>query len=149
MTAGFTNGALTSSGEGNFFGQASGFTGSNVYTFQKGLQTTDATPLSLSTDDVTLNASEAAIFWGWVVAAQDDHTQALWGNFTFGARKQAAGSLVIVGSPVINQDTNFSTASFTCDVFGTSSMRVRVTGEGGTTINWVLYAHSQKVLTNA
>lgn len=124
----------------------SGFTGSQQYTGQAGLQTTDNTTQTLAS--VVVNQTESITFSGTITAAQSDHTNMIGGNFLICARRASGGNITLIGSPIINIESS-SSATFTCDVdTSTQTIRIRITGVASTTYNWVCTYSYQKVLTN-
>lgn len=125
----------------------SGFTGSQHYTGQAGLQTTNNTTQTLAS--VVVNQTESITLSGTITAAQSDHSNMLGGNFLICARRASGGNVTLVGSPVINVESS-SAATFTCDVdTPTQTVRIRITGVSATTYNWVCTYNYQKVLTNS
>ena len=97
------------------------------------LQTTDATVDTLIS--VTLLEGNVYLIEAWVTAIQADETSAVYKIIT-GAKRTTAGSAVLFGS-VISIITSEEEASWDCtfDASG-NDIRVRVTGEAATTINW-------------
>lgn len=125
----------------------SGFTGSQQYTGQAGLQTTNNTIQTLAA--VVVNQTESITLSGTITAAQSDHSNMIGGNFLICARRASGGNITLIGTVLTNIKSS-SAATFTCDVDTTSqSARIRVTGVASTTYNWVCTYSYQKVLTNS
>ncbi|MFO7745431.1 MAG: hypothetical protein R6V36_08610 [Psychroflexus sp.] len=131
----------------NFLSTSDPFNGSYPVSSQAQVQTTDATVTTLV--GITVNEDEAITLSGTITMAEDDHSNALGGDFIITARRATAGNVTLIGSPVVNVNSS-SAATFDCDVdTGTQTVRVRVTGVAATTYNWVTQYTYQKVLTEA
>ncbi|GDX24555.1 hypothetical protein LBMAG10_12200 [Actinomycetes bacterium] len=125
----------------------SGFTGSQQYTGQAGLQTTNNTIQTLAS--VVVNQLESITLSGTITAAQSDHSNMIGGNFLICARRASGGNVTLVGTVTVTVKSS-SAATFTCDVDTVSqSVRIRITGVAAVTYNWVCTYSYQKVLTNA
>ena len=95
------------------------------------LNTTSAAQLTLLSVQIPSNTS--GTIFGWLSAMDALHTDATGGNFlaTF---INNAGTLSIVGSPVINLNAT-STGTFTVDASGVNA-RVRITAPSVASYNW-------------
>lgn len=125
----------------------SGFTGSQQYTGQAGLQTTDGSTQILAS--IIVNQTESITLSGTITAAQSDHSNMVGGNFLICARRASGGNITLIGAPVINIESS-SSATFTCSVdTSTQTVRIIITGVSSATYNWVCTYSYQKVLTNS
>lgn len=114
--------------------------GADNWKSQATVTTTDATVTNLLS--LTLSGNETIVVKGTIIGTQDDFSESCGGDFLIVARR-AAGAAAIVGSPVINVQSD-TTATFTADVSGT--VRIRVTGVAAETWDWVCTYEFQKNL---
>ena len=122
------------------------YTGSDVYSLQNGIHTTDATVTTLAS--VVLNQLESITMWGTVTGAQSDHTNAVGGTFNITAYRPNAGNVTLAGFVNVNVNSS-SAATFTANVdTGTQTVRIQVTGVVAVVYNWVCSYSYQKVLLN-
>lgn len=130
----------------SFRGLSSGFAGTNWLTCQAAVQTVDATvtPIALiSLDDLRV-LSVRAIFSG----ARADHSAAVAGEISYGARRSGGGALQM-SAPIINVQNDGTTLNpLGADVSG-NDVRLLVAGEAATTWNWVTTYQYQILNTNA
>ena len=125
----------------------SGFTGSQQYTGQAGLQTTTSATQILAS--VVVNQTESITLYATITAAQSDHSNMAGGNLLICARRASGGNITLIGTPIINVESS-SAATFTCDADTSSqSVRIKIIGVTSTTYNWVCTYSYQKVLTNS
>ncbi len=125
----------------------SGFTGSQQYTGQAGLQTSNSTMQTLAA--IVVNQAESITLTGTITAAQNDHSNMVGGDFLICARRASGGNVTLIGSPIVNVESS-SAATFTCDVdTSTQAVRIRISGISSTIYNWACTYSYQKVLTNA
>ncbi len=129
-----------------FKGIAMGFAGSEWTTCQAGAQTLDATPTQIAA--ITLSDLRATMVQANFVGARSDHSAALAGDLTYGARR-AGGGAVEMSPPVTNiMDDGAASVNIDADVSG-NDLRLLVTGEAATTWNWVVTYKYQILNTNA
>lgn len=129
-----------------FKGIASGFTGSEWTTCQAGVQTSDATVTPIAT--ITLSDLRVVMTRASISGARADHTAALVGDISYGARR-AGGGAVEMNAPVVNiMDDGAASVTIDADVSG-NDIRILVTGEAATTWNWVVTYEYMVVNTNA
>ena len=153
-----TYGAVVFSGANESF--ATGFTAGGGYQQSRlavlSKQTADATPSTLTADGNSYDGENvlrvvtksAYLVKGSVIAYSNASDLARAWEFT-AVIKNASGSPVLVGTPIINDIAYDSAASgwnlsITADS-GTSSLKVEVTGQSSTTIRWVTKMDSTEV----
>jgi len=99
---------------------------------------------SVSTSDATITdiatyswvgSNNMKFFEAYITGIQTDGSNGYYGKITSAIRNDG-GTLFQVGTIDLIEKTDFSTATSTIDFSGTS-VRVRVTGEAGTNINWI------------
>lgn len=95
--------------------------------------TTDATPTALGTFAIPTNQGITLI--AEVIGAKADYSAAIGGSATATARR-AAGALTIVGSPIIDLNTDSGGAPDFNVVASANNLVLQVTGEAATTYNW-------------
>lgn len=135
-----------SSGESVLIKNTTGFGGSDYVVNQAGLTTTNATQSTLAS--ISLNQGESITVLANVIGAQSDHSNASGGTLVLTAKRASGGNIALISSPIVNANSS-SGASFTADVdTATQAVRIRVTGEEGTTYNWVATYQYQKVLSS-
>jgi hypothetical protein len=97
------------------------------------VQTTDATPTTLYSLAVSTN--QAVTLYCDIIGATADYSAAIGGNVEATARR-GAGSLTMVGSPVVNlNEDSAGSPDFTIVVSG-NNLIIQVTGVAATTYNW-------------
>lgn len=130
-----------------FSSERTGYEGADEIKAQYYAQTTDATVTTLAS--VVVNELESVTFWGTVIGAQSNHTNAIGGDYLITARRASGGNVTLVGAPVLNINSS-SAATFTCDVdVATQSVRLRIVGIAATTYNWSTVNYYTKMLTNS
>ena len=72
-----------------------------------------------------------------VIGNKSDYTKAYLGEL-FGLYNYVTSTVTLIGSLDLVEKTNFTTATSTITISG-STIRIRVTGETATTINWSVY----------
>ncbi len=85
---------------------------------------------------LTLGADESATIYAIITGAVSDHSAALVGTVSGGARKDGAGAAVLIGSPVANFSEDIAGAPDIDIVVSGNDVIVAVTGVAVTTINW-------------
>ena len=129
-----------------FRGISTGFSGSDWTTCQAGIQTTDATitPIAI----LTVNDLRAASIRAAITGARADHSAALVGDISYGARRSGGGAIEM-SAPIVNiMDDGAASVTIDADVNG-NDIRLLVTGEAATTWNWVVTYEYQILNTNA
>lgn len=154
---GNTGGAVSPDGNGNVTvvgDESTGITvvgtpGTNTLTIRATggtdtyeVQTNDATPTAIFSQ--TLADDSAVVIEGQIVAAKNDYSAALNGNFNGGARKAGAAPTVLVGTPTINFSEDSATGNPLVDIVVVgNNIVLQVTGELGTTYNWEAFVRIQ------
>ena len=126
-----------------------GSSGTNTLTIQAvgpndtyEVQTTDATTTTLFSQ--TLNDNSSLVIEGQIVAAKQDYSASLVGDFNGGARKQGAAAPVLVGTPTLNYSEDSTTGNPQIDiVVSGNDIELQVTGEAATTYNWEAFVRVQ------
>lgn len=95
--------------------------------------TTDATPTALATFAIPTN--QAITLIAEIIGAKADYSAAIGGEATATARR-AAGALAMVGSPIIDLNTDSGGAPDFNVVVSSNNLVLQVTGEAATTYNW-------------
>jgi hypothetical protein len=129
-------------------GISTGFTGSEIYNKQAGIQTTDATTVSIAT--IPLAVGEMITLSVMINGFMSDYSTAIGGEVKGTFRRGTTGNVILVGSlnSIINTDSTGS-VSFTMDAdVSTQTVRIIVTGEATKTYNWVASYSYMKTLTN-
>lgn len=129
-------------------GIAAGFADSQEQFRQAGLQTSNNVAQTLA--EVMLNNNEMISIEGRVNGFRDDFSEAIVSRFFAGAYR-AAGSIAMVGNPLVDIIENSAGApvvDIDSDPGGSESIRIRVTGEAGKIINWVVSYRYHKTLTD-
>lgn len=103
--------------------------GGTVFT----VTTSDATPTALGTFAISTN--QAITLVAEVIGAKADYSAAIGGSATATARR-AAGALAMVGSPIIDLNTDSGGAPDFNVVVSGNNLLLQVTGEAATTYNW-------------
>lgn len=130
-------------------GIAAGFASSQEEFRQAGLQTTNNVAQSIA--EIVLNNNEMISIEGRINGLRNNYSEAVCARFFAGAYR-AAGSIAMVGSPVVDIIENSSGAPVVdvdADPGGNESIRIRVTGEAGKIINWVVSYRYHKTLTDS
>jgi len=129
-----------------FDGVSAGYTGSEEHLVQAAVQTTDAVQSTLWS--LTLAANQAITVEARICAPNSTHGAMVGGNLLVCARRAGAGA-ALAQAPVVNVLEDAAGApTFTADVNG-NDVRIRITGEAGTTYNWVGTIRYHLVNTNA
>lgn len=127
-------------------GFTSGFTGTEWFTCQAGVQTTDATLTTLAS--ITLVDLRASTVKAYITGARADHSAALSGDITYGARR-AGGGAVEMNPAVVNVlEDGGATVAINASV-SSNDILITCTGEAATTWNWVTTYSYQILNTNA
>jgi len=127
-------------------GISSGFTGSEEYKQQAGVQTTNATTTNIAT--IATSNGQMIVVKGVVSGFRSDATESYGATF-FAVFYNNAGTLNQIGTTDIVEKFNFSgTPTIVVDLSSTT-IRIRVTGEVGKTINWTTTYKYQKTITNS
>lgn len=114
---------------------AAGYTGSNWITLQEDVQTTDATPTNLL--DVPVADSQMISIKGYINGFRSTFASSIGAEVFFTVQRSAGGNVAIVGTPIVNTNTN-STADVVCIVdTGAQTAIIQVVGVAATTWNWV------------
>lgn len=100
------------------------------------IQTTNATPTQII--GVNVNENESVTLTGAIVGTKSDYSDGISGTFSVGARRETAGSAVIIGgltdAGFIGQSDNVS-LSVDSTITG-NALVITVTGIAATTYNW-------------
>lgn len=95
--------------------------------------TTDATPTTLYSFPVSNNQS--ITMYADMIASKADYSASIGGNIEATARR-AGGSLIMVGAPVVNLNTDSGGSPDFNIVVSGNNFILQVTGEAATTYNW-------------
>lgn len=128
-----------------FRGIPIGFTDTDFITCQAGVQTGDATPTSIAL--IALDDLRSMTVKATVTGARADHSASLAGSLVYGARRAGGGATEL--SPAIVNIMH--DGGGTVDINGgvsANDVSLLVTGEAGTTWNWVTTYHYQILNTN-
>lgn len=130
-------------------GITSGYTSSEWYHAQAGIQTSNDT----QTDIATISLAEGEMLWvkALVGGAKSNHTEALGGEIFACARRQSGGNVTLLGSNITNiiEDSAGSPSIDIVADTGNQTVDIRVTGIAATTYNWVCSYQYAKILTNS
>ena len=96
------------------------------------VQTTDATPTTLAT--ISVPTDNSMTIEGHYIAREASTSNTIGGNF-LAIVEDASGTVSVVGTNIINENSDFSTANVDIVASGGNAL-VQVTGEAATTINW-------------
>lgn len=111
-----------------------GFIGSDRFTAQSGLETTNATPTVIFSIPVAELLSTTLT--GTLVGSNTDHTDSIGGTYQITARRASGGNITLVGAAVTSVQST-STANFSIAVnTSTQAIELTVTGIAATTYNW-------------
>lgn len=131
-----------------FRGIAVGFTGSEDYTLQSSVQTTDDIPTNLIS--VSVAEGEMVTLFVRLGGFQSDFSDAISGSILAGSRRATGGDVTLIGTPVIDILESDSNTDVTVTVdTGTQALLIQVVGIAAQTWNWACTYNYQKVLTNA
>lgn len=98
------------------------------------VQTTDATPTALFT--LAVDEGQCVTIDGLIAASKADFSAGIGGDVFGTARRAAAGSLTLIGSPVSSfSEDSAGSPSFDVAVSG-NDLLIQVTGEAATVYNW-------------
>jgi hypothetical protein len=127
VTVGSTN--LTFAQVGG--GSGSGFTEATV-------QTTDATVTNIAT--IALASGEATVVHGFIIGTQGSSANSLAASFTAAGKNNGGTSAQLAAASITTIDGDGGNAwAVTIDVDDTTdAIRIRVTGQAATTINWTV-----------
>ena len=114
-----------------------GYTNSGRIELTDAVQTTDATETTMTT--LPVNDNTVMRFEVMVVARFENTgtNKSYWARLTGAVRRNNGGSAVLVGTREKLEDSE-GTPGYTCDVdVSGNDLRIRVTGAGSETVNWV------------
>jgi hypothetical protein len=118
-----------------FRGAIFGYSGSYEQKQQAAVQTTNATTTTLNS--IPISTNQCIVVKGVFSTLESTFGTCMEGDFRAGARRDA-GNIVLVGTPMVNLNSEDVDYKFSLDVdTGTQSIRQRVTGVNGRTLNWV------------
>ena len=100
-------------------------------------QTTDATVTSLGT--ATLTVSRSYQLEAIILAEQSDESQTNTWKLRATLRRKAAGAAELIGTFVVEYSELEDVVWVAIIDVSSNDVRIRVTGEGSTTINWKSY----------
>lgn len=109
---------------------------SDIFQAQAGGTTVNVQTITL----ITLAVAEGSMlsFWGQINGIASDQSAGMVVSFSGAARNPTGGSTVYIGTPSIDQFSDFGTdPTITLSIDGSNNLIVQVTGIASTTINWV------------
>jgi len=135
-------------GFNQFGGISTGYTGTESFTRQAAVQTTDATVTDIAT--IAVAEDEAFVVEGRIVAIEDDGSESVGGTFMGVFRRDTGGNVTLVGSVTTDvQHDSGGAPTFTLAADTTNqTIDIQVTGVAATTMNWVVTYTYHKVTTS-
>ena len=111
------------------------------------VQTTNATVTTLAT--ITPLVNSVGFLEVALVATASDGSKSITGKkFVHWRVAGASASVITATNDAADSLNGLTTATWTVDASG-ATLRIRVTGEAATTLNWYVYYHLQSITTAA